>query len=314
MATDIAFALGVLALLGSRVPGGLKVFLTALAIVDDIGAVLVIALCYTDRIQIIPLMTAAASLVSFGFAVRMRIKRVALYAVLVSGIWLGVLMSGIHASVAGILIAMVVPVRSRIQPGRFVSIARDRLAELEASNRSGDARKLSTEQIDVLEHLHDATSDVVPIGRVLERYLHPVTAYFILPLFALFNAGVVVDYRIVEALKNPVGLGVLLGLMLGKQAGVSAASWIIIRSRLAELPAGVTFGQIYGVSILAGIGFTMALFVADLALENEQLLGFSKLGILASSVLCAAAGYSVLRSVLTRAGKQIPIAAKPTQA
>jgi len=278
MATDIAFALGILALLGPRVPTGLKVFLTALAIADDLGAVLVIALFYTETISVGPLMGACAALGLIVLAGRLKIHLVSVYSVLVTLVWLGILASGIHATVAGILVAMVVPVRARIEPKRFFAIARERLAELEASNLSGEVTTLNSAQMEALDELHEATSDVV----------------------ALFNAGVVMDSGLTKALTNPVGFGVLLGLLIGKQAGITAASWLVIRTRLAEMPQGVTWRQIHGASILAGIGFTMALFVADLAIEDEQLMGFSKAGILAASAVCATVGYFVLRRALDR--------------
>jgi len=302
MATDIAFALGILAIFGQRVPAGLKVFLTALAIADDLGAVLVIALFYTDRISVSPLIAAGVFLALLVLAARLKVKRISVYVILVLGVWLAVLASGIHATVAGILVAAVVPVRRRIQPERFFAIARERLAELEASNISGECATLNSEPMDTLGRLHEAIGDVVPAGTALERYLHPVTAYVILPLFALFNAGIVLDSGVVAALANPVGLGVLLGLLIGKQAGITAASWVVIRCRFADMPAGVTWGQLYGSAILGGVGFTMALFVSDLAIPSERLLGSSKVAILAGSALCAAAGYLVLRSALDRVG------------
>jgi len=300
MATDIAFALGVLALLGPRVPLSLKIFLTALAIADDLGAVLVIAIFYTERISFSHLIAAVLFLGLLVLAARLKIRSVAIYAVLVAGVWLGILASGIHATVAGILVAMVVPVRSRIQPKRFLAIAHQQLAELGGSDLSGEHPTLNAQQMEALEQLHQATYDVIPAGPAFEHYLHPVTAYFILPLFALFNAGVVIDYKIVEALTHPVGLGVLLGLLLGKQAGITAASWLVIRFRLADMPAGVTWAQIHASAILAGIGFTMALFVTDLAIGEEQLVGFSKIGVLTASALCAAGGYYALRMALNR--------------
>jgi len=298
MATDIAFALGILALLGPRVPPGLKIFLTALAIADDLGAVLVIAVFYTDQISPAALISAGVFLALIVLAARLKVSSVSVYAVLVTSVWLSVLASGIHATVAGILVAMVVPVRARIKPKRFFVIARTKLEELEASNLSGEVTTLNSEQMEALEDLHKATSDVVPAGPAFEHYLHPATAFVILPLFALFNAGVVMDSGFVMALTNPVGFGVLLGLLTGKQAGITAASWLVIRLRLADMPPGVTWGQIYGSAILAGVGFTMALFVSDLAIENEQLLAFSKVGILSGSALCAGAGYWVLRRAL----------------
>jgi NhaA family Na+:H+ antiporter len=303
MATDIAFALGVLALLGARVPTGLKVFLTALAIADDLGAVLVIALFYTDQISIGPLIAAGVLLALLALASWLKVGFMAVYAVLVAGVWLAVLASGIHATVAGILVAIVVPVRGRIQPKQFFAIARERLAHLEGSGFGEEGAELDPEQMESLWQLHQAISDVVPAGPAFERYLHPVTAYGILPLFALFNAGIVLDHRVVSGLSNTIGLGVLLGLALGKQAGIIAASWLVVRLGLSNLPAGVTWRQIHGAAILSGIGFTMALFISDLAIEDPQLRSLSKGAVLAASTICAACGYLFLRRALDPAVK-----------
>ncbi|HEV3118546.1 MAG TPA: Na+/H+ antiporter NhaA, partial [Gemmataceae bacterium] len=164
MATDIAFALGVLALLGPRVPAGLKVFLTALAIADDLGAVLVIALFYTETISTLPLIAAGVLLALLVLAARLKLASAAVYGLLVAGVWLAVLASGIHATVAGILVAMVVPVRARIQPRQFFAIARDRLAQLEGSGLHGEITRLNSEQMEIIEQLHRAISDVAPAG------------------------------------------------------------------------------------------------------------------------------------------------------
>jgi NhaA family Na+:H+ antiporter len=304
MATDIAFAVGILALLGSHIPAGLKTFVTALAIADDLGAVLVIALFYSDRLSIGPMIAVAVFLASLVVAARLRVRRVAVYAVLVVGVWVGVLTSGIHATVAGILLAMVVPVRGRIQQKRFLTIARQRLAEFEASRQNSEmTTTLKSGEMEVLEELHRVTSDVIPVGPAFERLLHPITAYIVLPLFALFNAGIVLDTKIVHALTHPVGLGVLLGLVVGKPVGITLASWLVIRCRLTDLPDGITWGQVVGAALLAGIGFTMAIFVSDLALESDPLLGFSKTAVLTASASCAAGGYYVLQLASTKTGR-----------
>jgi NhaA family Na+:H+ antiporter len=177
------------------------------------------------------------------------------------------------------------------------------LAELEASNLSAEMSSLNSEQMETFEQLHQVTSEVVPSGLAFEHYLHPVTSYVILPLFALFNAGIVIDYGIVKALTNTVGLGVLLGLLVGKQVGIMVACWIVVRLRLAEIPPGVTWGGIHGAAILAGIGFTMAIFIADLAIPDPQLLGFSKVGVLAASAVCGSLGYGLLRMTLPKTAK-----------
>lgn len=303
MATDIAFALGALALLGPRVPAGLKVLLAALAIVDDLGAVLVIAIFYTDRILVAPLVMGGICLALMVLAEHMRVNSIAVYAVLVIGVWLGILESGIHATIAGVLVAMVVPVRSRIRSRRFFELVRVHIAELE-SKTAAELRTLNSDQIEVLEKLHQATNDVVPKGLAFERTLHPLTAYLILPLFALFNAGIVLSDKAQDAVFNNIGLGVLLGLMVGKPIGILAGTWLATRLRLAELPAGVTWLHIFGTGIFAGIGFTMALFVADLAIPDPRLLAFAKVGVLIPSVICGLAGYLVLKKALERAPEE----------
>jgi NhaA family Na+:H+ antiporter len=233
-------------------------------------------------------------------AARLRIRWFAVYGGLVVGAWLAVFMSGVHATVAGILVAMVVPVRARIEPRRFLNIARNRLGEIEQCSLNVESMALDREQMDAIEELREATEDLIPAGQSFEHHLHPVTAYLILPLFALFNAGVVLDAGILNALVSPVGLGILLGLFVGKQVGVTLASWIAIRLRYADMPLGVTWGQIYGASILAGIGFTMSLFVTDLAFPIGTLVGPAKLGILGASALAGVVGYGVLRVALRR--------------
>lgn len=294
MATDIAFSLGVLALVGPKVPSGLRLLLTALAIADDLGAVVVIALFYTDHIRVSFLAGAAGCGLLLALATRLKVKRVMVYAVLVIGAWVCVLVSGIHATLAGILVAMVVPVRSRIPPKRLVAIISSGLAKLQM-NLSDKIAALNVDQMEVLTDLRVATRDVVPAGLAFENYFHPVTAFVILPIFALFNAGVVLNGSVVAAFSNPVGLGVLLGLFIGKQLGITVATWIVVRCRLAKLPAGVNWGQVHGVAILAGVGFTMALFLTDLAIGEERLVMVSKSAVLAASALCAVCGFWVLR-------------------
>jgi NhaA family Na+:H+ antiporter len=296
MATDIAFTLGVLSAVGPRAPAGLRVFVTALAIADDLGSVLVIALFYCGSFSLGMLLLAVALLALIAVAVRLRTGNVLVYAVLVVGVWSAVLASGIHATIAGILIAMVVPVRGRIPPKRFFSVARRQIERLEASGLNLESARLSSRQMGPVENLYGAICDLVPAGLAFERYLHPFTAYLILPLFALFNAGVTMRGRVDEALANPVGLGVLLGLVLGKPLGILAATWVAVRMGLAELPGNVTWRHVSGASILAGMGFTMSLFIADLAIEDAELIGAAKIGILCGSAVCAALGYVVLRA------------------
>jgi NhaA family Na+:H+ antiporter len=301
MATDIAFALGVLALLGPRVPVGLKVFLTALAIADDLGAVLVIAAFYTERVSPVALAAAAGSLGLLYLATRLSVRRYGAYLLLAFAVWAAMLASGVHATVAGILIALTVPVRSGIEPGVFLATLRRRLDELERGTLTRESTVRQPGQMAAVEEIGIATLDFLPNGFAIERYLHPFTAFLVLPVFALFNAGVRFDGRVQETLFQPVSLGIVLGLFLGKQVGITLTSVVAVKTGRADLPPGVTLAQLYGASILGGIGFTMSIFVAGLAFPEGPLLAAAKLGILAASAVSGVVGFVVLKAILARA-------------
>ena len=304
-ATDIAFALGVLALLGSRVPVGLKVYLTAVAIADDIGAVLVIALFYTAHISWWGLAIAGVFLALLFLAIGVFHWRTpGVLAMLVIGVWIGVFTSGIHATIAGILIAFLVPVRARIDPDEFLRVAQLRLELLNETDLSRESMIGDRDQLTAIEELHDAVTDLRPPSLSLEQYFHPISAFVVLPLFALANAGVALGGDTLALVRSPVTWSIVLGLVLGKQIGISVFTWIIVRIGRAALPEGVTWGQIYGASCLAGIGFTMALFVSGLAFDDELLMNASKLGILSASLVSAALGYAVLHRVLPKRASQ----------
>ncbi len=252
MATDIAFALGALSLLGPGVPTSLRVFLTALAIVDDIGAVLVIAVFYTAQLALVPIAVAAALVaLLLGFN-RAGVRHAAPYAIVGVVLWLAVFASGIHATIAGVLLAMTIPARS---------------------DAGGDASLLLR----------------------LEQRLHGVSAFVVMPLFALSNAGVRIGADLAAALSWPVASGVVLGLALGKPVGITLVSWIAIRLRVAALPPGVSWRALHGVTWLGGIGFTMSLFVAGLAYGRGPLLDSAKIGILAASLIAGLAGWVLVR-------------------
>ena len=287
MATDIAFALGVLALLGSRIPIGLKVFLTALAIADDIGAVLVIAIFFSDHILWNWLAIAAFILFIMALFNLGGVQNLTLYVLLGIGVWYAIFESGVHSTIAGVLIALVIPARSRRQPIEFVTWSRKRLEEIERIDVPGEHVLQTDDQQLIARTLQQAAHDVqAPLQRLLFS-LHPWTTFLILPLFAFANAGIrIVDNDMFELLLSPVSIGIILGLIIGKQVGVTLFSYLAVRLRLAGLPGGVTWKQVYGVSILAGIGFTMSLFIADLAFEdNEILLEQAKAAILVASLI-----------------------------
>lgn len=278
MATDIAFSLGVLALLGSRVPLGLKVFLTAFAIVDDLGAVLVIALFYTASLKVSMLLWGGLFWVLALLAGWRRVRFLPLYLLLGLLLWYFTLKSGIHATVAGVLLAMAIPITRSLEPFELKR-------ELRAA-ASKDPEEIEGE----LEHLeHTIAQAQSPLHR-LEHLLHPWVAYLILPIFAFFNAGV----NLAGAQLGGVALGSFLGLLLGKPLGIFAASWLAVRLGLAALPAGVNWLMVAGAGFLGGIGFTMALFIAALAFGPGTLDDQAKVGVLSSSVVAAAVGLWVV--------------------
>jgi Na+:H+ antiporter, NhaA family len=300
MATDIAFALGILALLGDRVPVGLKVFLTALAIADDLGAVLVIAVFYTAQIRWFPLGAALVCLLFLAGAIRAGVRHPVLYGVLAIGVWLSVLLSGIHATVAGILVAMLVPVRPRLSPAEFLARTSRGLDQFRAVGFTRDSGLADEAQLDALVRLEEAASEMRPPGLTFERFLHPLQTFFVLPLFAFVNAGVSLGGRALDTLAHPIALGVMAGLVLGKVIGVSLTSWLAVRMGLTQLPERVTWPQLVGAGLLAGVGFTMSLFVSELAFASEPLLNAAKLGILVASLAAGLLGYVVLRVGLPR--------------
>ncbi len=303
MATDIAFSLGMLAVLGKRVPVGLKVFLTAAAIADDLGAVVVIAIFYTETIRLAALVVALAALgVLFLVNRVLEIRRLGIVISVILVVWIAVFASGIHATVAGILVALLVPIKPTAEPRALLDAAEARLRRLREAAPTASSMVLEHDQLAVAVEMEQAARRLQPTGLRLEHYWHPVQAFFILPLFALANAGVRLDQGVVQAVASPVGLGIVLGLFLGKQAGFMLFSWLAIRAGKADLPEGVTWPQFWGMSLLAGIGFTMSLFVTELAFKSESLIATAKVGILVGSLISAIAGYAVLSMVLPKHG------------
>ncbi|PRN06543.1 sodium:proton antiporter [Pseudomonas sp. LLC-1] len=261
-ATDIAFALGVLALLGKRVPVSLKLFLMTLAIIDDLGAIIIIALFYSGTLSSVSLLLAAACLVVLVAMNRLGVVKLGPYMVVGLILWVCVLKSGVHATLAGVALALCIPLRTR----------------------------------------NAETSPLL----ALEHALHPWVAYAILPLFAFANAGVSLAGMTVESFTHPVPMGIAVGLLLGKTVGVFGLTWVAVKLRLAALPAGAGWGQLLGVAILCGIGFTMSLFVGSLAFVpgSSEYAGMDRMGILTGSFFAAVIGYAVtaMASRKTHAG------------
>jgi NhaA family Na+:H+ antiporter len=293
MATDIAFALGVLALLGSRVPSALRVFLAALAIADDLGAVLVIALFYTDQLSMQSLAAAAILLLTMFLLNRAGARSPIPYAVVGIALWFAVLQSGIHATVAGVLAATAIPARRRIIPAVFNERSEELLLEFR-EDLGAERSDLTPDQRDALYSLSLAIEAVETPAARLEHALHPWVSYFIMPVFALANAGVHLGGEVGSAMLSPVALGVALGLLLGKPIGVTFFAWLAVRIGWASLPADARWRHIGGVATLCGIGFTMSLFIANLAFPDPASLDVAKIGILTGSLLAGIAGWLML--------------------
>lgn len=255
-ATDIAFAIGVMALLGNRVPTSLKLFLTTVAIVDDMGAVVIIAVAYTASISWLALAAAGGIFAALMALNRMGVRHLGVYLAGFAALWLAILISGVHATIAGVLAALTVPI-----------VATPGAPDAEDS----------------------------PLHR-LEHALHPVSAWFVVPVFGLANAGIALGGSGLHALGDALPLGIIAGLFLGKQAGIFSAIWLSVKAGIAQRPRGATWLQVYGLAVLCGIGFTMSLFIAMLAFPGAAtLIDEAKLGVLAGSVLSGLLGFAILR-------------------
>lgn len=288
MATDIAFALGVLALLGRRVPTPLKVFVAALAIVDDIFAILVIAVFYTAHIHFLSLGAGLAGVALSLVANLLGIRKPGVYAVIGTLVWFAVLKSGVHATVAGVLLAFTIPARTHLNKSHFLKSGRWLLDRFESADvNSADEHAA----IYTLENHCDLVQS--PLHRI-EHRLQPWVSFVVMPLFAFSNAGVHILGNVSAAARNSACLGVALGLFVGKPLGIWLCAWLSAKANLAAPPAGVSWRHILGASWLCGIGFTMALFVASLAFGDGVLLDMAKIGTMAASVCAGICGAILL--------------------
>jgi NhaA family Na+:H+ antiporter len=289
MATDIAFVVGCMAVLGPRIPHGLRVLLLSLAIVDDIGAILVIAFGYTDKVHVDFLIYGFALIVVLWFFQRWGVRRIPIYVVLGTLIWFCFHESGIHATIAGVILGLLTPADRWVEGGLFTKILKS------ADNVfSGDWSGSESEQVAAIRHLRTASEEAVSPLERLETGLHPWVGFVIMPVFALANAGIPLN---MSELGAPISIAIIAGLVLGKPIGIVAASWLVLKAGLSDMPKGVNWGMLTGGGFLAGIGFTMAIFIAELAFKGDSLdasLVTAKLGILAASLLAAVVGMAFL--------------------
>ena len=308
MATDIAFSLGILAILRNKVPLGLRIFLSAFAIADDLGAVLVIALFYTQGIVWHYLIISGLFLVGLALANRLWIRWTLVYALLGIGMWFAILGSGVHATVAGVLVAMFIPARARYDTDVFLSKVKAYTDEFECEPGScGYTILLNEEHLSTVRAIEEACHDVeTPLQR-LEHSLESWITFLILPLFALANAGLSLgDLQLSHAVNHPVTLGVALGLVVGKPLGIFLFTYLASKTLKAPLPSGVEWFHIIGAGILGGIGFTMSLFISGLSFAEAEFAELSKLGIIMGSLVSAVLGLLLL-SLIKAPIKHAPV-------
>lgn len=298
MATDIAFAISALVLLGKRVPPALVTFLVALAIVDDLGAVIVIALFYTEQIHMLPLALAGGAFLIMVAFNRFGIHMILPYFIVGLFMWFFMLESGVHATIAGVIAAFSIPSKPKRAPGSFRQDAKVLLDEYD-SYPIDEKDGMSERQKAILLKLQNNINDIGTPAARLEHDLHLPVALIVIPLFALANAGIAIDFSSIgTTIMTPVSLGIIAGLILGKVLGIFGVAWLAIKLKFASLPQGSTMSQIFGVAFLGGIGFTMSIFVADLAfMGSPELIFQAKVGILAASLFAGFFGYSWLRFV-----------------
>ncbi|WP_421945049.1 Na+/H+ antiporter NhaA [Pedobacter sp.] len=294
MATDIAFALALLSMAGKHIPGSIKVFLSALAVADDLGAVLVIAFFYTGQVNFVALGIAGIFLIVLIIGNAMGIRSSAFYLIIGIVVWIGFLLSGVHATLAGVLVAFTIPARTKIDEEVYSNTLRKLTDDFDREIPSNSTLTTPDQHQTIQQVKHLSLAAETPLQKI-EHALHPYVAFLVMPLFALANSGILIGADFFSAIINPVSIGVTVGLVLGKFIGILLFSFIMVKLRIAKLPEGGTWKHMIGVSLLAGIGFTMSLFISGLAFSNPQYVEQAKYGILIASVLAGILGTLVLR-------------------
>ena len=295
MATDIAFALGVLFLLGKKIPLSLKVFLTALAIVDDLGAVLVIAFFYTADIEMTYLLIGLFILAIMYLGNKLGVRSIFFFAFLgICGVWTCFVISGVHATIAAVLAAFTIPADVKIKETIFISKITNYLEAFKNIDPTENNPTLTNDQLHVLEKINVATIAATPPLQRLEHAMHPIVTFVIIPVFAIANAGVSLDIDFYILLDTNIALGVALGLLVGKVLGVVGFTAIFIKLKIAKVPEGMTIKNLFGLGFLASIGFTMSLFVTSLAFTEEEYQTQAKIGIFVASIIGGILGYIIL--------------------
>uniref|UniRef100_A0AB33JEC0 Na(+)/H(+) antiporter NhaA n=1 Tax=Prevotella sp. GTC17262 TaxID=3236797 RepID=A0AB33JEC0_9BACT len=296
MATDIAFALAVLYLLGDRVPLSAKIFLTTLAIVDDLGSVLVIALFYTSNISMVSIGVGMLFLLLMFVGNKLGVKNVWFYGLIgVGGVWVCFLMSGVHATISAVLSAFMIPADSSIPEAAFIARLKRRMKNFEEAE-SNDVITLEEEQVEIISSVKRDTRNAIPPLQRLEHSIQPFVSFVIMPIFALANAGVsFVDMDTSMIFENHVAIGVMLGLLLGKPIGILSSVWLLTKLKIGKRDKAMSWRVLAGLGFLASIGFTMSMFVSVLAFTDSGSIVLAKIGIFAASILGGIIGYLLLR-------------------
>lgn len=294
MATDIAFALALLSMAGKHIPGSIKVFLSALAVADDLGAVLVIAFFYTGQVNFVALGIAGIFLLVLIIGNAMGIRSSAFYLIIGIAVWIGFLLSGVHATLAGVLVAFTIPARTRIDEQVYSNSLRKLTDDFDREIPSNSTLTTPDQHRTIQQVKHLSLAAETPLQKI-EHALHTYVAFLIMPLFALANSGIIIGADFFSAILNPVSIGVTAGLVLGKFTGILLFCFVMVKLGIAKLPEGGTWKHMIGVALLAGIGFTMSLFISGLAFSNPQYVEQAKYGILIASVLAGILGTLVLR-------------------
>lgn len=301
MATDIAFSLGVISLLGNRIPISLKVFLTALAVVDDLAGIIVIAIFYSSSISPEYLYISAGLIAVLLIGSKLNISNKGFYAIIGLIIWFMFYNSGIHSTIAGVIVALCIPVRPKLETGKYIERIKNNISQFPFINGDkGGEVILSNKQINLLKSIESASHKVISPLQKMEDMIHPMVTFFIIPIFAFVNAGINLDGVTLSTFTQETTLAIMAGLLLGKFLGIFSFSYIALKARIVTMPKNATMHGIIGVAILGGVGFTVSIFIGTLSFESvkggAELLNEAKLGILTASAIAAIGGYLYLRT------------------
>ena len=305
MATDIAFALGVLHLLGKKVPTSVKIFLTAFGIVDDLGAILIIALFYTSDISFVSLGVGLGFLVVLMLANKAGVRNTLFYAIVgILCVWLPFLISGVHATIAAVLVAFTIPANTKFNELQFLSKNKKYANKFDQATVT-DSSTVTKEQLHILKDMKTSAKHAMTPLQRLEHSMHPIVSFIVMPIFALANAGVVLTMDLDTLVSNNIFVGIISGLLIGKLIGIFGITALLVKLKISNLPRGMTMSHLFGLSIISGIGFTMSIFITSLAYTDDQNIVQAKIGIFVASIIAGVIGFMVLRRNGSKAKKEI---------